>query len=126
MNAWVFLGVAVAGGAGAAVRMFLDGVLKSALGTRAPWATGIINLSGSLLLGFLAGLVAAHAVGPDTQAILGVGFLGGYTTFSTASVETYRLLQERRWTVALLYAVGMAVLASVAAALGLAAGASLG
>jgi CrcB protein len=51
--------------------------------------------------------------------ILGTGFLGGYTTFSTASFETLRLLQERRWLVAALHGVGMVVLSVLVAAAGL-------
>ncbi|WP_129661682.1 fluoride efflux transporter CrcB [Rothia uropygialis] len=116
---WLFLGVALAGGAGAAVRMFLDGVLKSVFGNTMPWATNLINLSGSLLLGFLAGLLMAHGISSEVQTTVGAGFMGGYTTFSTASVETFRLIQERRWGAALLNAFGMVLLATGAAAAGL-------
>ncbi|WP_129360279.1 MULTISPECIES: fluoride efflux transporter FluC [Micrococcaceae] len=116
---WLFLGVALAGGAGAAVRMFLDGVLRSVLGSTMPWATNLINLSGSLLLGFLAGLLMAQTISSEVQITVGAGFMGGYTTFSTASVETFRLVQERRWGAALINAFGMVFLATGAAAAGL-------
>jgi CrcB protein len=52
-----------------------------------PWATILVNLTGSLLLGFLAGLYAGR-VGPTMRLALFFGFLGGYTTFSTFSAET--------------------------------------
>jgi CrcB protein len=123
---WLFLGVALAGGAGAAVRMLLDGVIKQALGNSMPWATNIINISGSFLLGGLTGLLAAHLVAPELQAVLGVGFMGGYTTFSTASVETFRLMQERRWNAAWVNALGLLVVSTAAAAAGLGFGRLLG
>ncbi|MDN5618682.1 fluoride efflux transporter CrcB [Rothia sp. HC945] len=123
---WLFLGVALAGGAGAAVRMLLDGVIKQALGNSMPWATNIINISGSFLLGGLTGLLTAHAVAPELQTVLGVGFMGGYTTFSTASVETFRLMQERRWNASWVNALGLLVFSTAAAAVGLGLGSLLG
>lgn len=119
MTFLLFLGVCAAGGLGAACRMAADGVLKAALGTRFPWATGIINVTGSFLLGLVAGLAAARAVPPGVQAVLGTGFLGGYTTFSTAAVETYRLVQERRWGAAAANLFGVLLAGCLAAAVGL-------
>lgn len=110
------VGVAVAGGLGAAARLLVDGLVRQVAGTRFPWGTTVINVSGS----FLLGLVTALATGPLPAAwglVIGTGVLGGYTTFSTASFETVRLLQERRFAAALMNGVGMLMLC-VAAALG--------
>jgi len=64
-------------------------------------------------------------VSSDWQLVLGGGLLGGYTTFSTASVETVRLLQERRYVPALVVGLGMLVASVAAAGLGLWIGLSL-
>ena len=87
-----------------------------------PIGTTIINVTGSFLLGLVTGLALAHGLPPEWRAILGTGFLGGYTTFSTASYETVRLAQQRRYRAALVNGVGMLVLALAAAGLGPVAG----
>jgi fluoride exporter len=109
--------VSAAGGVGAVARYLLD-TLVSRLTTRWPLGTFLINVSGSLLLGLVTGL-AAGPLPVRLHLVLGTGFLGGYTTFSTASVDTVRLLQERRRLSALVYAVGMLALASALATVGL-------
>jgi len=119
MTPLVFTGIAVAGGFGAALRMLLDGFVKSRLTGAMPWGTILINVSGSLVLGFLTGLAAGRLLPETWHLIIGTGFLGGYTTFSTASVETVRLAQERRWTASLANALGTLALATGAAGLGL-------
>lgn len=111
--------VAVGGGFGAVARFMLDGALRGRIRTLVPAGTMIINVSGSLLLGFVTGLVLFHAVPDDWRLVLGTGFLGGYTTFSTASFETVRLLQERRWLAALTNGLGMLLLGVAAAAAGM-------
>ena len=80
------------GGLGAGVRYSLGGVVQRRSGGRFPVGTMAVNLLGA----FAAGLVAGVA-GPGTAArILSLGFLGGFTTFSTWSVETLTLARERR------------------------------
>lgn len=111
--------VGLAGGLGAATRFVVDGLVRSRLRTALPVGTIIINVTGSFLLGLLAGAVM-HAAPAELQAIAGTGFLGGYTTFSTASFETVRLIQSRRTGLALLNGIGTAVAAVAAAAGGLA------
>ncbi len=92
--------VALAGGLGAGARFMLDGFLSTRIRQSVPTATLIINLLGSGLLGVLTGWIAAG--GPaDAKAILGVGFCGGFTTFSTASVELARLVCNGRRRTAL-------------------------
>jgi CrcB protein len=116
------LGVAVAGGVGAACRMVLDGAVKGRVRVPYPLGTTLINVSGSFLLGVVTG--AAAGLGP-WAVVLGTGLLGGYTTFSTASYETVRLAQAGRWRAAFMNGIGMLVLALLAAWLGLAIGALL-
>jgi CrcB protein len=111
--------VAAAGGVGAVARLVFDGLLRSWLRVGFPIGTTIINVTGSFLLGLVTGLALAHGLAPEWRAVLGTGFLGGYTTFSTASYETVRLAQQRRYRAALVNGVGMLVLALAAAGLGL-------
>ncbi|MGN7799977.1 fluoride efflux transporter CrcB [Leifsonia sp. 22587] len=113
------LAVAAAGGVGAVARLLFDGALRSWLRTGYPIGTTIINVTGSFLLGLVTGLALAHGLPPEWRAVLGTGFLGGYTTFSTASYETVRLAQQRRYRAAAFNGVGMLVLALAAAGLGL-------
>jgi fluoride exporter len=118
MTAGLFVLVAVAGGVGAGLRFLVDGLVRGRLGARLPWGTALINVSGSFLLGLLTGLVT-RGMPPEVLAVLGTGLLGGYTTFSTASIETVRLLQQRRIAASLLYGLGVLVLSVAAAGLGL-------
>jgi CrcB protein len=111
--------VGLAGGVGAVARFVLDGVLRARVRVAFPLGTTVINVTGSFLLGLVTGLALAHGLPPEWRAVLGTGFLGGYTTFSTASYETVRLAQQRRYRAALLNGVGMLVLALAAAGLGL-------
>ncbi|MGN6445707.1 fluoride efflux transporter FluC [Amnibacterium sp.] len=111
MNAGLLLAIALAGGVGAAARLVLDGVVRGWLGTRYPWGTAVINLTGSFLLGMLTSLAVTIALPQLWSLALGTGLLGGYTTFSTASFETVRLVQERRWAAAVGNGVGLWVLA---------------
>jgi len=111
--------VAVAGGVGAATRFVVDGLVKDRLGSAYPWGTTVINVSGSFALGLLTGLALQAVVAPEWKAVLGTGLLGGYTTFSTASVETVRLLAAGRRGAAVANGLGMLVACVVVASLGL-------
>lgn len=110
----MILVVAAAGGLGAALRLVTDGVVRSLAGTRLPWGTLLINVIGSAGLGVVLGWGA----GAQTASIVGTGLLGGFTTFSTASFESAALVLDKRWTGAILYAVGTLVLSVAAAAVG--------
>ena len=117
---------ALAGGVGAAARFVLDSLLRARIPVRYPVGTALINVSGSLLVGLVTGLATASLLSPELQVVLGVGLLGGYTTFSTASVETVRLVRDRRPRAALAHSLGLLVTCTAGAALGLAAGLALG
>jgi CrcB protein len=110
----------VAGAAGAVARFLFDSSVKRRWQTPFPWATVTINVTGSLLLGILAGVVVFHGQPATWQTVIGTGFCGGYTTFSTASFETVRLVQQGQRLLALLNAVGSLVLSVAACAAGLA------
>ena len=115
----IFL-VMLAGGAGAVARFVLGGLISSRFRSELPFGTILVNVSGSLLMGLLAGAVIFHSAPAALQTVLGTGFLGGFTTFSTASVDTVRLLQARRPILALINAAGTLIITVVAAAAGLA------
>ncbi|MFS2031941.1 MULTISPECIES: fluoride efflux transporter CrcB [unclassified Curtobacterium] len=118
MNALDLLLVAVGGGVGAALRFLLDGVVKARV-SGFPLGTVVINVSGSLVLGVLTGLGQAGTIPLPVVAVLGTGMMGGYTTFSTASVETVQLLRSGKPRLAVLNGLGMLVVSVGAAALGL-------
>jgi CrcB protein len=119
MSALAFVALSVAGGVGAVLRFVVDGVTRSRVRSRYPFGTTLINVSGSLVLGLLTGLALHGAITSVWVLILGTGLMGGYTTFSTASFETVRLLQDREYVQALTNGLGMLVSAVLAALLGL-------
>ncbi len=111
--------LSLAGGLGAVCRLVVDGAARARWGRGFPYGTLVINVGGSLLLGLLSGLVLFHGVPTALRSVLGTGFCGGYTTFSTASFETVRLIQERRPVAAVLNGAGSLVLTVLAGGLGL-------
>jgi CrcB protein len=93
------LWVGCGGFLGSAAR-YLFGDLLNRMAPRAlfPFETLIINVSGCLAIGILAGLAESRGVfRPETRAFLFVGVLGGYTTFSTFGYETFQLLRDGQW-----------------------------
>lgn len=98
---WIALGSALGG----VLRFWLGGVVGDRLGA-AFLGTIFVNVSGSLAIGFIAAL----GPGPFTRQLLMIGLLGGYTTFSSFSLQTLELAHEGRWS---------AVAANVALSVGL-------
>jgi CrcB protein len=93
----LWLGVGVLGGLGAAARFLIDAAVSSRSGGRIPVGTFAVNLSGSVVLGLLAGV----ALRGDAFLLAGTATIGSYTTFSTWMLESHRLAEDdRRWTVA--------------------------
>ena len=114
----IVLWVALAGGVGAVARFMLDGLVRSRLASF-PVGTVLVNVTGSFVLGLVTGLTLAHVVPEELRLVVGTGFCGGYTTFSTASFETVRLVEQRRVGAALLNGVGTLVVTVCVAGLGL-------
>lgn len=109
--------LAVLGGIGAATRFVLDGLVNRRWSGEFPAATLVVNVTGSFLIGVLSATVATDH--PDVFAVAATGFCGGYTTFSTAMVESVRLAREGAWRVAAWAAAGTLLLCVTAAAAGL-------
>lgn len=109
--------VAAGGAAGSVVRLLLSGMVQSGTESGFPFGTLAVNISGSLLLGFiLRYALETPALSPEWRALLTTGFCGGFTTFSTFSYETVALLEEGDWRRACLYvglSLGMSLLGMV-------------
>lgn len=112
---------AVAGGLGGLARFLVDTGVNRRRRSAMPWGTLVVNASACLLLGLLTGVGLAHGSG-GWLTVAGVGFAGGYSTFSTAFVEAARLLLQGRRTLAATQALGMAVLCVALSFVGLWAG----
>lgn len=121
---WVL--VFLAGGVGSWCRFRFDGLINRAWRRSVPVGTLTINVLGSFLLGLLTGQALTHGGEASLLAVLGTGLMGGFTTFSTATVEVVRLTLAGRGTTAAILHVGMMVLAVVAALLGWAIGDAIG
>jgi CrcB protein len=112
--------VAVGGGAGSALRYLVTNAVPRAASLPGwPLGTLVVNVSGSLLIGFIAGLVFARQVpGEGLRLLLVTGLLGGYTTFSAFSLENLLLIRDGAVLVALANALAQVTLGLAAAALG--------
>ena len=125
MTPTIFVGLVIAGAVGAPTRYLLDGLVQDHTEGAFPLGTFVVNMTGSLLLGLITGLALYHAL-PNTPRIwLGAGFCGAYTTFSTFTFETVRLLEEGAMAEAFVNAVASVLIGTGAAAAGLALAAAL-
>lgn len=113
---WAALG----GGLGAALRYAVDRAVAARWAGEFPPGILLVNVSGSLALGFLVAVLPVDAPwGPQVHALVGTGLLGGYTTFSAVSVEKVVRVRAGRLRSALGYAVGTMLATVGAASLGL-------
>jgi CrcB protein len=113
---WISLGAVL----GANLRYFFGLWAAQRWGAQFPIATMVINLSGSLVLGFFITLITGRfLVDPGWRLFFAVGFLGSYTTFSTYTYESIVLLMAGNWIAGLLNLLGGAVLGGLAAMLGI-------
>ena len=119
MSPLAWAGFVVAAAVGAPLRYVLDGVVGDRVEGVFPWGTFLINASGSLALGLLTGLGLYHAFPKTPRVILGTGFCGAYTTFSTFTYETVSLLEEGALNEAFRNVARTVVTCALAAALGL-------
>jgi fluoride exporter len=94
--------LAVAAALGALARYMVDVAVQRRRSPIWPLGTLAVNLSGSFVLGFVVGLGLYHGLGDPVRTVAGTGFVGAYTTFSTFSYETIRLLQDGAYRPALL------------------------
>lgn len=116
-----FLAVAAGGAVGSVLRY----AVADPLNRRAsPWGTVLVNLVGSFLIGVVVGWYSERGTDSLLRVFLGVGVLGGFTTFSTWTAETLALLEDGRVAAGLLNAAAPTVAGLLAAALGLALGRS--
>jgi CrcB protein len=109
-----YLWVAIGGALGSVSRFWLSGFIASRLGEIFPWGTILVNISGSFLIGIFSALTIAEGkLDPQSRTFavqfLMIGICGGYTTFSSFSLQTLNLLREREW----LYAGGNIILSIV-------------
>jgi CrcB protein len=94
MRAATWLAFAFGAGLGAPIRFLVDAAVERGSTHRRPHGTLVVNGAGSLLLGVITGLTLRGHVSADVETIVGVGFCGALTTFSTFAVETIRLLEH--------------------------------
>ena len=111
--------VGLAGAVGAVARYLVDGAVQDRSAGPFPFGTLAVNVVGSLILGFLAGYTLSHAGGRTAKTIIGTGFCGALTTWSTASWETVRLTEEGAVSTAVAFTVVNVVASFAAAAVGI-------
>jgi CrcB protein len=115
-----FLIVFLGGGLGAALRHGVNLLSARLLGTHFPYATLFENVTGSLVMGLLAGYFAFKSGAPQhLRLFLTTGMLGGYTTFSTFSLDTVLLWERHEFGLAALYVLASVALSILGLALGL-------
>jgi fluoride exporter len=113
-----FLLVGGGGFLGANLRYWLGSWMQGRFDGSFPWPTFIINVSGSVVIGLLMGLIEGLNWNPNWRLLGAVGILGGYTTYSTFAYEGMRLLAEREYTRALIYIEASALITVFGAWLG--------
>jgi len=112
--------IAIGGASGASLRFFISQLILNWLGKGFPFATLVVNISGSLIMGFLYGLIEQGNIEVHIyRTLIGVGFLGAFTTFSTFSLDTVLLLQHGEIIKAMLNIILNVTLCVLAAAFGL-------
>ena len=108
----MYLAVALGGALGTVGRYFVSGAVANAFGETFPWGTLIINITGSFIIGFFGTLTAPDGrlmVSATTRQFVMVGICGGYTTFSSFSLQTLNLMRDGEW-----FAAGWNMVGSVA------------
>jgi len=93
---WIFIG----GGIGSTARFAISGLAARHFGETFPWGTLLVNVSGSLIIGFFAAATAPDGrwlVSPDARQFVMFGLIGGYTTFSSFSLQTLELMRGGEW-----------------------------
>jgi len=125
MTATALAGVSVAGAVGAPARYIVERAITRRRAGAFPLGTFVVNVSGSLVLGLIAGAALYHGFAGAPRAWLGTGFCGAYTTFSTFGLETVALEERGERRVASTYVLLSTIVGCAAAALGLAVAAAV-
>ena len=119
----IVAGIGIAGALGAVARYGLDGIVSRRTPGAFPWGTFVVNVTGAFVLGLLFAVLTEHLrLSAWLRQSMTVGFLGAYTTFSTLSLETVRLVEDGSIGVAAAYALGSLVAGLAATWAGLAVG----
>ncbi len=111
----IWLYVAVGSAAGGVGRYVIGGAIQQRFGLGFPLGTLIVNITGSLLLGFILRLaLGGTQMSPETRILLTTGFCGGYTTFSTFTYDTAMMFENGQYRRAFVYVVLSVVLSVLA------------
>ena len=97
---WLYLWIAVGSGLGGMARYWCSGLAARLIGETFPWGTLIVNIVGSFVIGFFAILTGPDGrlfVGTTARQFVMIGICGGYTTFSSFSIQTLTLMNEGEW-----------------------------
>ncbi|MCI0746721.1 MAG: fluoride efflux transporter CrcB [Verrucomicrobia subdivision 3 bacterium] len=95
-----YLWVAIGGAVGSVARFWLSGLVADRIGQAFPWGTLVVNVSGSFAIGLFATLTGPDGrwlVAPSLRTFFMIGICGGYTTFSSFSLQTLELIRDREW-----------------------------
>jgi CrcB protein len=107
-----FWAIAIGAAVGGVSRYYLSAAVQHRMGSTFPWGTLVINVTGSIVLGFLMRYaLSTPGVSVEVRALLTTGFCGGYTTFSTYSYETATLIEDGQFGRAGTYALASVLLA---------------
>jgi CrcB protein len=99
-EAWIWLAVASGSALGGVARYAVSGLVARSVGETFPWGTLVVNVTGSLLIGAVAALTGPDGrllVAPAVRQFWLAGIFGGYTTFSSFSLQTFSLVREGEW-----------------------------
>jgi fluoride exporter len=99
---WIYVCVGGGSALGGMGRFWLSGLIARRVGETFPWGTLAVNISGSLVIGFLAAMIGPESrlnpkLNPFILQFLMIGICGGYTTFSSFSLQTLNLLRDGQW-----------------------------
>ena len=115
MQIGVLLAIAIGGAVGSLARYFVASTVQSAAWPGFPWGIFVVNVSGGFIMGVIVALGALKlSYTPEIRAFLTVGILGGYTTFSTFSLDSALLIERGAFTAAAAYVAGSALLSILA------------
>jgi len=100
MNLWIYFWIGLGGALGSISRFVVNGVVSNYIGETFPFGTLVANVTGSFIIGFFAALTGPDGrllVSPSFRTFFIVGICGGYTTFSSFSLQTLTLAREGQW-----------------------------